>query len=174
MTTSLTMLLFLSARKVRVSSRALSSTIRITLFSMLRLLKACEAEVNGRSLVHRALSPDAAAMPVDDALHGRKADACALELARAVEALKRAEQLIGISHVEARAIVADEIDRLPGALFMPESDLCPDALRRKLPSVAQQVHEHDARPSVRVRTVVTACRVLPNRLKPRRAKKTAP
>src|ERR1041384_1683340 len=137
------MLLFLSARNVRASSRGLSSTNRITLFSMRCLLEACEAEVKGCPLVHRAFGPDATAVPVDDALHGRKANARAFKLARAVQTLKRAEQLADISHVEACAVVADEIDRLPVALLKPEADARVCALGGKLPSVAQQVREHD-------------------------------
>ena len=47
-------------------------------------------------------------MSDDDASHGSQSDAGAFEFVRAVESLENAEELIGIFHVEARAIVADE------------------------------------------------------------------
>ena len=57
-----------------------------------------------------ALSPDQAAMPLDDALHVREPDTGALELARGMQALEDGEQFPRVFHVEARSIVADEAE----------------------------------------------------------------
>ena len=82
-------------------------------------------------------------MTINDTQDSGEADARAFELFAAVETLERAEQLAGVSHVESRTVVADEIDCLATLLFLPESDLRLVALRSELPSVAQKVREHD-------------------------------
>src|SRR5437868_4629760 len=110
------MLLFLRARRVKASSRGLSSTSKITLFSISSLLEIREREIEGCPLIHLPFSPDAPAVPVDDALDGCQANTCPLEFVGRMQALKRAEQFIGIGHVESCAIVADVIDKL-SALF---------------------------------------------------------
>src|SRR5437588_5867355 len=137
------MLLFLRARSVSASSLGLSSTRRITLLSMFRLLEVGEGEVEGCPLVHGPLGPHPTAVTIDDALDGGEADARAFELVAAVETLERAEQLSGVSHVEARAIVADEVNGLALLALPTESDLRRVALRCELPGVAQKVREHD-------------------------------
>src|SRR5947209_2305430 len=137
------MLLFFKARRVKASSLALSSTSRITLLSISYLLKVREREVEGRSPINRAFSPDAASVPIDDALNSRQANACALEFICGVQALERAEQLVGKRHLEASAIVADEKDCLTVSLLTREIDLCAFSLRGELPGVAQQITEHD-------------------------------
>src|SRR5256714_1303660 len=148
MTISLTMLLFLRARSVSASSLGLSSTRRITLLSMFRFLEVGEGEVEGRPLVHGPLGPGATPVTIDDALDGGEAYPSALELVAAVETLERAEQLAGVRHVEARAVVADEVDCLATLLLPPESDLRRVALRGELPGVAQKVDEHDFQQSL--------------------------
>src|SRR5437588_2954135 len=135
------MLFFFKARRVKASSLALSSTSRITLLSISYLLKVREREVKGRSLFNRAFSPDAASMPIDDALNSRQANSCALEFIGSVKALERAEQLVGKSHLETSAIIADEKDCLTVSWLTPEIDLGCFALRGKFPGVAQQITE---------------------------------
>jgi len=49
---------------------------------------------------------------VDDALHNSEAHACALILLGAVQPLKDAEEPMSIVHVEAYAIVFNEVDVL--------------------------------------------------------------
>src|SRR5256714_1858777 len=142
-TMSLTMLLFLSARSVSASSLGLSSTRRITLLSMFRLLEVGEGEIEGCPLAHGPLGPDPAPVTVDDTLDGGEADARALELFVAVETLERAEKLSGVCHVEARAVVADEVNDLALLALPTESYLRRVALRCELPGVAQKVREHD-------------------------------
>jgi hypothetical protein len=56
--------------------------------------------------------PRCAAVPVNDPLHNRQADAGAFKFVRAVEALKDAEQFVRIPHVKTGPVVAHEIDVL--------------------------------------------------------------
>src|SRR2546430_15763899 len=68
-------------------------------------LRLGQREVERGALVHFALGPHAAAMPLHDPFHDRQADARALELLGLMEPLKYAEQLVGVARIEARAVV---------------------------------------------------------------------
>src|SRR5436190_141700 len=70
-----------------------------------------EREVEHRAVVDLRLRPDRAAVAADDALHGREADAGAGKFFGRMQPLKRAKELVGVGHVEAGAVVADEIHR---------------------------------------------------------------
>src|SRR6267378_7567432 len=72
-----------------------------------------QREEEHRSLADFRFGPDASPMPVHDALNGRQPDAGAGVLACGMQALKRAEELVGIGHLEARSVVADEKCRAP-------------------------------------------------------------
>ena len=74
------------------------------------------------SLADLALRPYAAAVASQDPVDRRKAYSRPLEFARRVESLKDAEELRGKGHVEAGAVVADEIGSLPALLDGPELD----------------------------------------------------
>src|SRR3989454_6337151 len=117
------MLCFLKARSVSASSSGLSSTRRIarSVMGCLSVL-ASQGEVERRPAVHRSLRPHAAAMAVHDALHRGESYARALELDGRVEALERAEQLLGVRHVEARAVVPDEAGAVTVALGHAEPE----------------------------------------------------
>src|SRR5436853_6480362 len=101
------MLLFFKARKVKASSLGLSSISRITLFSILSLLIACEAEVKGCSLIYCALGPNTPAVAIDNALDSCQANPRAFKFVGRVKPLERAEEFVDIGHVEARTVVAD-------------------------------------------------------------------
>src|SRR3989449_10318291 len=103
---------------------------------------ASPGEVERRPAVHRSLRPDTAAMPVHDALHRGEPHARALELRGRVEALERAEQLVGVRHVEPRAVVPDEAGALPVALVYAELDARAGVLPGVLPRVTEEVLEH--------------------------------
>ena len=80
---------------------------------------AGEREVEASRPRRRALGPDAPAVAVHDALHRREADAGARELGGRVQPLEGREQLVGVGHVEAGAVVAHEegaraVGRAPG------------------------------------------------------------
>src|ERR1700687_1336455 len=69
--------------------------------------KRClEDEVEGGSLAYRPFGPGPSAMPVDDPADSGQADACARELALAVEPLEGSEELVSVDHVEADPVVA--------------------------------------------------------------------
>ena len=60
--------------------------------------------------------PNAASVAVDHALHGSQSDAASREFGVAVQALKWAEQVTRICHIEAYAVVANREDSLAFAL----------------------------------------------------------
>src|SRR5438445_683346 len=82
------------------------------------------------SLADFPFGPDAPAVPVHDALHGRKPDAGAGVLGCRMQALKRSEKLVGIGHVEARPVVADKKGRAPAILQGADFDAGPGRTRR--------------------------------------------
>src|ERR1039458_9691619 len=71
-----------------------------------------DGKVKCRAAVHRAFRPCPAAVPMNDALDIGQADACALKLVVAVQALKHAEQFAGITRIETGAVVPNEDHRL--------------------------------------------------------------
>jgi len=83
-------------------------------------------------------------MPMQDPLDGGQPDAGPLELLPRVEALKRAEHLVGVTGIEACAVVA-HVDRAPPVLIGDaELDRGPRMLARELPRVRHQVLDHRA------------------------------
>src|SRR4051812_48621362 len=80
---------------------------------------------------------------MDDALHRRQTYSRSGELAAVVQPLKGAEQLAGVSHVEARAVVPHVV--YLRAVSLVAGELYPRnfALARELPGVAQQVEDGD-------------------------------
>jgi hypothetical protein len=73
-----------------------------------RKIKSC-------SLVRFGLSPDSAAVAVNDALEQRQTHAGAFELFGSMQPLEYAEQFAGVRHVEADTIVAYKVlDPLSG------------------------------------------------------------
>src|ERR1044072_5100202 len=107
MITSLTMLLFFRARRVRASSLGLSSTSRITLLFISCLPGIRQSEIEGGSFIHLALCPDTSAMTAHAPLHRGQANAGSFEFVGRMQTLERAKQFFGISHVESRAVVTD-------------------------------------------------------------------
>src|SRR2546427_3247913 len=128
---------------------------------------ASQCKVKCRALVHCGLGPDTPPVAVDDALHNSEAHACALILLRAVQPLKDAEEPISITHVEAYAIVFDEVDglaakaltahfnagalTLTGELDSIREEVDQDLLQQGHVSTAdRQVTNHDVQPPPRV------------------------
>src|SRR5690554_6485927 len=107
------------------------------------LLGAAEREVEAGALAFLALGPDAAAVPPHDPVHGRQPDSAARELFDRVEPLERHEQLHRVIHVEAGAVVPDEVDLLTILLGHADLDLGVLDTGSELPAVAQQVVEQD-------------------------------
>src|SRR5262249_904598 len=142
-TTLLSTLFFLRARRVRTSSSGLSSTNRMSLSCMGRFPHRSQREVKGRALLDSGFRPDLTAMAVNDALHGGQPDARAREILLAVQALKGPEQFRAVGHLEADAVIADEISQLTVSFTYPEFDARLRMLAGKFPGIAQQIVQHD-------------------------------
>src|SRR5690625_580183 len=108
-----------------------------------RGLVGAQGEEQGRAFARRAVSPHPAAMPVNHALNGGQANARPRELRLAMEATKGREQLVGMPHVEARAVVADE--KHPLAILLPDAEHHAGVVAQGgvLPGVLQHVLQHD-------------------------------
>src|SRR5260370_19472792 len=103
-----------------------------------------EREEEHRALAGRGIGPDAPAVPVHDALYRGEADAGALVLVRRMQALEGAEQLVGIAHVEAGAVVAHEEGRLLPVAQQADLDARLPGLGAELPRIADQVLQRRA------------------------------
>jgi hypothetical protein len=122
------------------------SALRGLVGSMIR--PSCpQRKIERRTPVHRALGPDSAAVPGDDALHGREADAGAGQFRVAMPALERPQPLVRGGHVKPRAVLAHAPHRRPVRRGLPPY------LNPRLgfhggqfPGMAQQVVEPDAQP----------------------------
>src|SRR4051794_8679683 len=123
-TISFVSLFFAKARSVSASSSGLSSTSRIVA-PIMDLSRVRQGEIEGSSLLGLGVGPDPATVPVNDPLHGCKPDACALELSTRVQALEGAEELVGVLHLEAGAVVANEVRPLGAGVHLAEFDRRP-------------------------------------------------
>src|SRR5262245_17040999 len=101
-----------------------------------------QGEVERRSTRYFTLCPDAATMPAYDPLHRGETDARSLELGRRVQPLEDPEELRRKGHVEASAVVAHEVHRLPVLLRGAELDAALGLVARELPRVPEEVVEH--------------------------------
>src|SRR5438874_1765875 len=106
------MLFCFRARSASAWSSGLSSTSRIVALAIVPSLVP-QSEVECRSVLQRALGPHPATMAADNALDRCQSDSRALELLRPVKPLEGAKQFVGVCHIEAGAVVPDEIDQLP-------------------------------------------------------------
>jgi hypothetical protein len=106
-----------------------------------------EGKVQGGALPDGALGPDPAAMPLNDALHRRQADAGAWVFRAPMKALKGSEQRVSMHHVEAHAIVAhEEYQRTLVLRRASKLDARPGLFGGKLLRIAEQILQHNAQP----------------------------
>src|SRR5206468_1273861 len=89
-------------------------------------------------------------MPGNDAVDARQPDAGAFELALRVETLEGGEQLAGVGHVEARAVVLYEEFRVSVGLARSNFDASISLLAGEFPSVADEIFQ-DSLQQARVR-----------------------
>jgi len=68
-----------------------------------------QGEIKDRAFAHSSLSPDPAAVPLDDALHNGEADAGAFVFRAVVQTLEDAKQLVGIALIKPDASILDVI-----------------------------------------------------------------
>src|SRR5690242_9403345 len=145
-----------SARSASSMSVSESSTNRTWIGVLSMSLLRCRRSLHGvlpvegqreeeyRPVADLGLGPDAPAVTVDDALDRRQTDAGPRIVARRVQALERPEELVRISHVEARAVVAYEESR--PSLVLQGADLDPRLflLGGEFPGVSEEVLQDDA------------------------------
>src|SRR5262245_10397236 len=103
----------LKACKASFTSLELSSTSRISTCCCAIARFPLQGEIERRPLVPLGFGPDASAVAVHDALGDGQADARPLELLRVMKPLEDFEQLVGIAHVEAGAVIFDKVGRTP-------------------------------------------------------------
>src|SRR5258708_6074281 len=103
-------LFFLSARSANSTSFALSSTSRIS--TMLSVISGAsdKSEIERCAFIHFRLGPEAPAVPVNNALGSRQADARAFKFFGTMQALKDAKELMGVLHIETSAIIPNVVD----------------------------------------------------------------
>src|SRR5438876_8322446 len=139
---------WLSRNACRVSSMSfgLSSTSRSSMgpsiTGSLIGRSALETEEERRAHAALRLGPHPSAMPIDDPLDDGKADPGPLVLLGPVHPLEHPEQLVGVAHVEADAVVLDEIHPMALQLPGPNLDHGGGTGSGELESVGQKVHVH--------------------------------
>src|SRR4051794_28833505 len=123
-TISLASLVRFSAAKVSSTSAGLSSTMRIGLSVGMApsFLAFGQREGKSRALADGALGLERAAVAIDDALGQRQPDPRTFEIFLPVQPLEHLEQLAGVGHVEAEAIVLDGVDDIAVALHAADAD----------------------------------------------------
>src|ERR1035438_6675875 len=98
-----------------------------------------QSEREGGAAVHARIGPHPATVPTDDPLNGRQTDAGPREFSDLVQALKRAKQITGVSHVESRPIIANVKRHLTILFDLSELDQRRVLRAGKFHRVAQQV-----------------------------------
>ena len=101
-----------------------------------------QSERERGALIRLTLRPDPPAVPLDDPLDDRQADAGAFEFVRGMQPLENAEQLADVPHVEAGAVVTHEEHGFAVHFVATHFDDRRIALPRELESVGEQVRQH--------------------------------
>src|SRR6266852_908482 len=104
-----------------------------------------EREIEGGAFAGPRVGPDPAAVAVDHPLDDGKAHAGSLVLFGAVEPLEPAEELVGVAHVEAGAVVFHVVDVCGAHLrLFPAADLDDGGVlvAREFDRVSEQIREH--------------------------------
>src|ERR1700694_5487367 len=90
------------------------------------------------------MGPHTAAVAADDATDCGEANPRSWEIGLRVETVERDEKLVGVGHVEANAVVSDEVGVLSAHFLPAELDAGGRMSRRELERIREQVLEHDA------------------------------
>src|SRR5438270_7243677 len=80
-------------------------------------------------------------MPLHNPPDDRQAHTGTFEFIASMQPLKNTEEFVGVAHVEARAIVFDEVDDLACHPRASDLDVADRAVTRELDRVAEQVYE---------------------------------
>src|SRR6185437_11168733 len=98
-----------------------------------------QREEESRALAGFRFGPDPAAVHVDHALNRGQPNAGARIFLRAVQSLEWTEQPVGVGHVEARAVVAQEEGRSCRAECPAGLDVRDQPVTGEFPYVAEQI-----------------------------------
>src|SRR5688500_4940919 len=121
-----------------------SDLIVITRANLLRWPFLGQCDIEGRALSEFAFRPHAAAVARNDSLHVREPDARALELFRAMQPLKHAEEAVRVRHVKTDAVVFYVYDELAaGLVAASDFDDGMFARARIFQRIREQVREHE-------------------------------
>src|SRR6266704_6040167 len=101
-----------------------------------------QGEEEGSAVVEVAFRPGAPAMPIDDTANIGKSDTGAFEIRGAMEPLEDAKQLVGITWIEADAVIANEDDVFGLAGAAAELDARDFPRAGIFNGVADQVYEY--------------------------------
>src|SRR5690349_18294013 len=108
---------------------------------MVTLLKRKEKSC---SIADRTFCPDPSTVPGDNTLDSREPNARTWIFVGTMKTLESPKQFIGIHHIEAGAIIADEISRPIGFVLDTNFDRGFLSLRCEFPGVAKQVLKSNA------------------------------
>src|SRR5205085_1776020 len=101
-----------------------------------------QREIKRRSAVHAAFGPDLASVALDDLARRRQSNSCAFEFLRGMQTLEHAEELVGISHIKAGAVVGHKIYRRRAPTLHSKFNLRCRLLAGKFPRIPDQVLQH--------------------------------
>src|SRR5205807_142648 len=116
--------------------------LSVALHPWAELARPRKAEIEGGALTGAAVGPHPAAVTRDDPVHDRQADSGALERLLRMQALKHAEEPVGVAHVEADAVVAHVIDDVGALTQRAHLDARVVPSGAELDGVRQQIDQH--------------------------------
>ena len=103
-----------------------------------------QGKVECRTFIHRALGPNSAPVAVNDSLHRGQTYARSWVLIAVMKTLKGAKKPVRVGWVETCAVVSNVVG-VPSIRILPAKlDASGLTLRRKFPSVAEQVFQCDS------------------------------
>src|SRR5205823_3735271 len=102
-----------------------------------------QREVERGTRVNLRFGPNPSAVPLDDPVDDRQADAGTLEILTAVHSLKHPEELAGVFHVEAGPIIPNKVGWTLDGIGLKDANFDPGlfVLARVLDGVTQEVDE---------------------------------
>src|SRR5690348_4604635 len=108
----------------------------------LRAADPGQGEIKGRAFVFFGLSPDAAAVPQENAMDVGQPDAGAFEFLFEVQALKDAEEFANVLHIKTYTIVADKDNELLTGVLRADFDASGIARAGVFDGISDQICEY--------------------------------
>src|SRR5690242_9584493 len=103
---------------------------------------AWKCEIKSRSLPDSGFGPDGTSVSANDAFDGGQANAGPFKFFRSMEPLEYAEQFVGVLHIKADTIIANEYGQIAIFLNGPHFDNRDGSRPRILRGIGQQISEH--------------------------------